>query len=120
MGLIFKSHFVENSVLRLLLIFRPFESQESDEPAGMAEVDAGGELAEAGVLGSHLLVALIEGERDLNAVINMFSKLFYINYLLPLNANSYTGLPDNRDTGYSDSDRFWIQKGDLLVRKIIG
>ena len=75
----FNTHFVRISILCLLLIFCPFESQQSDEPAGVAEVDAGGEFAEAGVLTTHLLVALIEGERDLNAEINMFSKKFPIN-----------------------------------------
>ena len=68
---LFKSHFVRISTLRLLRIFCPFASQQRDEPARVAEVDAGGELAEAGVLGGHLLVALIERERDLNARFNI-------------------------------------------------
>ena len=53
--------------LRLLLLSSgSLETQESDEAAGVAEVDAGGEVAEAaGVLRGHLHVALVEGERDL-------------------------------------------------------
>ena len=69
-----------------LVTFRPFESEQSDEAAGMAEVDAGGESAEAGVLGTHLLVAVVEGEGDLDAKINMFSQA-HLSFLIHRLAN---------------------------------
>ena len=69
-----KSHVFQTYIFRLSLVCCPLESQQGDETAGVAEVDAGGEFTEPGVLGAHHPVAPVEGERDLKSRIHMQSQ----------------------------------------------